>query len=98
MGNIEEKIEPKEVVVEATKKPPFELMKSVGSAIMSDTPRWAKIVRLLSIGLIATGLALSSANPITLPAAIAVLIPYGGTMELVGTIAATIVQFTTKKE
>jgi len=93
-----EKFEPLTPKVSPTKSPSMQLMKSVSTAIMSDTPKWAKIVRLLSIGLIATGLALSSANPITLPAAIAVLIPYGGTMELVGTIAATIVQFTTKKE
>ena len=90
--------EPNTQKANPTKNPIYGLMKSTGAAIMSDTPKWAKIVRLLSIGLIATGLALSSANPITLPAAIAVLIPYGGTMELVGTIAATIVQFTTKKE
>lgn len=93
-----EKIEPIEVKAEVSNSPTMELMKSVGKAIMSDTPKWCKIVRLASLGLMALGTTLAATNPVTAPALIAVLIPYASTMQFAGTFSAMFVQFFTKKE
>lgn len=72
------------------------IVKSTGTAIMSDTPKWAKMVRIAGLGLSALGLAL--ANPPAAASALAFLVPYAGTMQTVGTFAAIFVQFFTKKE
>ena len=91
-----EKFEPLTPKVSPTKSPSMQLMKSVGTAIMSDTPKWAKIVRLTALGLTALGLALS--NPPAAASALAFLVPYATTMQTVGTFGAIFVQFFTKKE
>jgi len=92
-----DKMKSRDIEVVPTKITATSLMKQVGSAIMSDTPRWAKIVRLVSFGLIAVGSTLAASNPVTLPL-LAAIIPYGGYISLVGTASATFVQFFSKKE
>jgi len=92
-----EKMEAKDVQVTSSSSPVMDLMKSAGKAIMSDTPKWAKIVRLAALGLTAIGATISTANPLLVPT-IAFLIPYGGYITLAGTLSATFVQFFTKKE
>jgi hypothetical protein len=72
------------------------IVKSAGTAIMSDTPKWAKVVRLVSLGLSSLGLAL--ANPVAAASVFAILVPYAGSLQVVGTFGAIFVQFFTKKE
>ena len=91
-----EKFEPLTPKINPTKNPVYGLMQSTGKAIMSDTPRWAKIVRLTALGLTALGLALT--NPPAAASALAFLVPYATTMQTVGTFGAIFVQFFTKKE
>ena len=92
-----DKMKSRDIEVVPTKITATSLMKQVGSAVMSDTPKWAKIVRLVSYGIIAIGGTLAAANPVTVPL-LAAVIPYGGYISLVGTASATFVQFFSKKE
>ena len=85
-----EKFEPITPKANPTKNPIYGLMKSTGAAIMSDTPKWAKLVRIAGLGLSALGLAL--ANPPAAASVLAFLVPYAGTMQTVGTFAAIFVQ------
>lgn len=72
------------------------IVKSAGTAIMSDTPKWAKVVRLVSLGLSSLGLALT--NPVAAASVFAILVPYASSMQVVGTFGVIFVQFFTKKE
>lgn len=90
-------MESKEVKATSLTEKSFELMKSAGTAIMSDTPKWAKIVRLISLGVTALGSTLAMTNPVTAPAGIALLIPYSSYLTFAGTFSALFVQFFTKK-
>jgi len=74
-----------------------EYSKAIGDAIMSDTPKWAKVVRLISLGLTSLGGTLMMTNPVTAPAGIALLIPYAGYITFIGSFSATFVQFFGKK-
>jgi len=72
----------------------------VGKALdvyFSDTPKWAKIVRFIGIGLAAIGGTLSMTNPITAPIGIAFLVPYAGYFTMTGTFTALFVQGFSKK-
>ena len=77
-------------VIEKTK----EVGKRAVSDYFSDTPRWAKVVRLIGIGFGALGGAVMAANPVTLPAFIVVSAPY---LTLIGNFAAIFVQGFSKK-
>ena len=82
--------------VEPTKNPVYGLMKSVGKSIISDTPTWAKVVRLVGIGVLSLGLSLQ--NP---PAGIAlftVLAPYAGVMQWAGNFGIIFAQLFSKKQ
>lgn len=61
-------------------------VKEVGKAIMADTPKWAKIVRLFGLGLTAVGGALATTTPAAIPIAIiASIVPYNSLITLSGT-------------
>lgn len=76
-------------------------IKTAGSdaikAYLSDTPKWAKIVRLTGIILTAVGASLAQTNPITAPIGLAVLIPYANWFIYGGTLTSLIVQGFQKK-
>ena len=65
------------------------LVKQTYGNFMSDTPKWAKIVRFIGIGIGAVGGALLAANPVTLPAALITAAPY---MTLFGNFTALFIQ------
>lgn len=71
--------------VEKTKK----IAKEAVTTYFSDTPKWAKIVRLIGLGLGAAGGAILAANPATLPVAIVASAPY---LTLLGNFTALFVQ------
>jgi hypothetical protein len=75
-----------------------EIGKEAVKVYFSDTPKWAKIVRLAGIVLSAVGGTLALTNPVTAPVGIAVLIPYSGYMTAIGTFSALFVQGFSKKE
>ena len=96
MENIE-KIEPVQVKAEVTEKPIEALSKPSYGNFMSDTPKWAKIVRFCGWGLTAIGGALLTSNPVTVPL-VAGLIPYAGYITLGGTAIGLFVQGFSKKQ
>jgi len=75
-------------IIEKTK----DVVKQGLDTYFSDTPKWAKIVRLSGIILTSIGGALAMTNPITAPAGIALLIPYSGYMTVLGSSIAIFVQ------
>ena len=88
-----EPIQPK---VEPTKNPVYGLMKSVGKSIISDTPTWAKVVRLVGIGVLSLGLSLQ--NPPAGISVFTVLAPYAGVMQWAGNFGIIFAQLFSKKQ
>jgi hypothetical protein len=72
-------------ILEKTK----EVGKGAAKAYFSDTPRWAKIVRLIGIVSASVGGAILMSNPATLPAGLVIVAPY---LTVVGNAAALFVQ------
>lgn len=66
-----------------------DVLKQAGNAYFSDTPKWAKVVRLIGLAVGAIGGAVLAANPATMPVALVVSAPY---MTLIGNATAIFVQ------
>lgn len=72
-------------ILEKTK----EVGKEAAKAYFSDTPKWAKIVRLIGIVSASVGGAILMSNPVTMPAVLVVVAPY---LTVVGNATAIFVQ------
>lgn len=72
-------------ILEKTK----EVGKEAAKSYFSDTPKWAKIVRLIGIVSASVGGAILMSNPATLPAGLVIAAPY---LTVVGNAAALFVQ------
>lgn len=72
-------------ILEKTK----EVGKEAAKAYFSDTPRWAKIVRLIGLVSGAVGGAILMSNPATLPAGLIIAAPY---LTVIGNATALFIQ------
>ena len=77
-----------------TKKAIAETSKKAAKAYFSDTPKWAKIVRLIGLVIGAAGGAILATNPATLPVVLVTAAPY---MTMLGNFTAMLVQGFEKK-
>lgn len=72
-------------------------VKSAGTTLMADTPKWAKIVRLVGTAFTAIGGALTTASPATLPIFVATTVfPYSGLITVIGSAMILFAQMTKK--
>lgn len=72
-------------IIEKTK----DVVKQGLNTYLSDTPKWAKIVRFIGIVSASVGGAILMSNPATLPAVLVIAAPY---LTVVGNAAALFVQ------
>lgn len=77
------------MTLKSISKNTVEIVKSAGKDYMADTPKWAKVVRLIGLVVGAAGGTILTSNPVMWPVAVIAAAPY---MTMIGNFTALLVQ------